>query len=111
MRTIFGRERYLPRSGRCQVLDSIRPNNPVGICLMPYDIDPNRSFEQNIFFEVKRRANEQGVTDLNEYLDLVTEVIAEKLDDGILTKHDDLAQLRSDLEHRFGEIGEEADEY
>ena len=78
---------------------------------MPYDIDPNRSFEQNIFFEVKRRANEQSVTDLNEYLDLVAEVIAEKLDDGVLTKHDDLAQLRADLEHRFGEIGEEGDEY
>ncbi len=79
--------------------------------MMTYDIDPNRSFEQNIFFEVKRRAHEQGVTDLNEYLDLVTEVIAEKLDDGVLTKHDDLTQLRSDLEHRFGELGDETDEY
>ncbi len=89
----------------------MKSNNPVRIPPMPYDIDPNRSFEQNIFFEVKRRANEQGVTDLNEYLDLVAEVIAEKLDDGVLTKHDDLAQLRADLEHRFGEIGEETDEY
>ncbi|MBP6889714.1 MAG: hypothetical protein KBC83_03710 [Candidatus Moranbacteria bacterium] len=78
---------------------------------MSYDIDPNRSFEQNIFFEVKRRANEQSVTDLNEYLDLVTEVIAEKLDDGVLTKHDDLAQLRADLKHRFGEIGNDPEEY
>jgi hypothetical protein len=78
---------------------------------MSYDLDPNRSFEQNIFFEVKRRATEQGVTDLHEYLDLVTEVIAEKLDDGVLTKHDDLAQLRADLEHRFGEIGEVAEDY
>lgn len=70
---------------------------------MTYDIDPNRSFEQNIFFEVKRRVHEQGVTDLNEYLDLVEEVIAEKVDDGILTKHDNLPQLRTDLEHRFSE--------
>jgi len=110
VRTIFGSEKRLPGSG-CRVHDAIRPNNPVRTCPMPYDIDPNRSFEQNIFFEVKRRANEQGVTDLNEYLDLVTEVIAEKLDDGVLTKHDDLAQLRADLEHRFGEIGEETEEY
>lgn len=71
---------------------------------MPYDIDPNRSFEQNILFELKRRVHEQGVTDLNEYLDLVEEVIAEKVDDGILTKHDDLLQLRADLEHRFSEV-------
>ena len=76
-----------------------------------FDIDPNRSFEQNIFFEVKRRANEQGVTDYNEYLDLVEEVIAEKLDDGVLTKHDDLAQIRADLKQRFGEIDQEGDEY
>lgn len=78
---------------------------------MHYDIDPNRSFEQNIFFEVRRRAQEQGVSELNEYLDLVEEVIAEKVDDGVLTKHDDLRQLRSDLEHRFGEIGTAEDEY
>ena len=76
-----------------------------------YDIDPNRSFEQNIFFEVKRRANEQGVTDFNEYLDLVEEVIAEKVDDGVLTKHDDLGQIRFDLKQRFTDIDQEVDEY
>lgn len=74
------------------------------ICMSYYMPDPNRSFEQNIFFEVKRRANEQAVTDLNEYLDLVQEVIVEKVADGVLTEHDNLAQLRADMEHRFSEI-------
>lgn len=66
--------------------------------------DPNDTFVQNLFEEVKTRAIREGITSYDEWIDLVEDLVQEKLADGELTKHDDLLTIQKDLEMMWADV-------
>lgn len=66
--------------------------------------DPNDTFVQNLFEEVKERALHEGITSYDEWIDLVEDLVQDKLTDGELTKHDDLLTIQKDLEMMWADV-------
>ncbi len=66
--------------------------------------DPNDTFVQNLFEEVKGRAISEGIQNYDEWIDLVEDLIQEKLNDGELTKDDDLLTIQKDLEMMWADV-------
>ena len=69
--------------------------------------DPSRSFVQTMYYEARARVLEQGIQSYDEYVDLIEELLQQKMVDGILTKHDDLSQITNDLEMMWPEMKRE----
>lgn len=74
------------------------------------DFDSNRSFVQNMFFELKKRVEEQGITSYDEYVDMVEEIVEEKVEDGVLTVDEDLRQVQQDLQMMWPELHRDGDD-
>lgn len=69
--------------------------------------DPNRISVRTLYYEALGRMRQQGARSYDEYIDLVEELLQQKLSDGELDKHDDLPQIQKDLEMLWPDIEQE----
>lgn len=69
--------------------------------------DPNRSFARSLYYELRARVIMHGIDSYDEYIDLIEELLAQKLGDGEFDKHDDLEQIKNNLEMMWGDIEHE----
>ncbi len=68
---------------------------------------PTEVSEKTLFEQVRDRAVNEGISTCDEYIDLVDEIVMEKLNDGYFSQDEDLVQVRRDLEQRWPEVEEE----
>lgn len=64
----------------------------------------------SLFEELKSRVRKEGIVSFEAYMDIVDDLIMEKLDDGYFSQDEDLVQTRLDLEQRWPEIEAEIKE-
>lgn len=69
--------------------------------------DPNRSSVHSLYFELRGRVLMQGADSYDEYIDLVDALLEQKLGDGEFDKHDDLSQIKNNLEMLWADIERE----
>lgn len=66
--------------------------------------NPNDVSVQSLYYQLRARVRTQGVETYDEYIDMVEELLQEKLGYGFFDKHDDMAQIQKDLEMMWPEI-------
>lgn len=69
--------------------------------------NPNRSSVHSLYFELRGRVLMQGIESYDQYIDLVEELLAQKLGDGEFDKHEDLEQIKNNLEMLWPDIERE----
>ncbi len=71
---------------------------------MMQTVNPQDVSLQSLYFQLRARVRAQGVESYDEYIDMVDELLQEKLGYGFFDKHDDMAQVQKDLEMMWPEI-------
>lgn len=66
--------------------------------------NPTEPSLNSLFEELKNQARKEGITSCEAYIDLIDELIMEKLNDGYFDQNEDLVQIRRDLEQMWPEI-------
>lgn len=69
--------------------------------------DSNRSEVQTLYYSAKTRALEQGIESYDEYVDLIDELIQDRMREGVLVDEDNLPQIQKDLEMMWPKLERE----
>lgn len=88
--------------GHIQVAQNLQ--NGSSIRHMENTIEPS---VESLFQELRKRAQNEGISSYDEYVDLVDGLVMEKLGDGFFLQDEDLVQIKMDLAQRWPEIEEE----
>ena len=59
---------------------------------------------QSLFLELRERVRREGIDTYGEYCELVSDLVQERLGDGVFDINEDLSTIESDLEARWPEI-------
>lgn len=65
---------------------------------------------ESLFAELKKRACKEGISTYEEYVELVDQLVMEKLGDGYFLDEEDLVQIKIDLAGRWPEIKDKLEE-
>ncbi|HCP08281.1 MAG TPA: hypothetical protein DIT25_00560 [Candidatus Moranbacteria bacterium] len=60
--------------------------------------------EKDLFGEVREAATRERVSSIVQYRDLIDEIVEEKRIYGFFSDHEDIEQIKGDLEARWSEI-------